>query len=213
MIFIIMDPCYLEWCSWGPAPPILTFSRPVQGPEATHCKRQSEPGEPPWFPRLLEQKGQDLILRNSNMAALLKQLKIRENVGKGDVSHSIFCLCPILFFALYSIHPEGTVSQPHQIVSLCNSKEASTVDFETRCSVEKWGNCTVEINFCLSSLNAMICWPANDVMKPVDSPQGAQCARRYWWLLLQRFERIWKDWYAYWYEETVLNTNTYHSKV
>lgn len=98
MIFIIMDPCYLEWRCWGPAPPTLTFSRPMQGPEAKHCKRQSKPGELPWFPRLIEQTGQDFILRDSNMASLLKQLKIRENVGKGDVHQSIFWLCPILFF-------------------------------------------------------------------------------------------------------------------
>lgn len=92
-------------------------SGPMQGPEGTLCKRQSKPGEPPRFPTLLEKTGQDLILRDSYMAPLLKQLKIKENVGKGDVCHSMFWLCPIFFFALYFIHPEGTVSQPYQIVS------------------------------------------------------------------------------------------------
>lgn len=31
MVFIIMDPCYLEWCCWGPAPPTLTFIRANAG--------------------------------------------------------------------------------------------------------------------------------------------------------------------------------------
>lgn len=145
-------------------------SGPMQGPEGTLCKKQSKPGDPPWFPRLLEQTGQDLILRDSYMAPLLKQLKSRKTLVKvmSVIPYSGSAPYSSLYFML-SILKELCLSlirwRP-----LYHSKEASTADFETWCSVEKWRNRTMEINFCLSSLNSMICWPAKDVMKPIDSP-------------------------------------------
>lgn len=66
---------------------------------------------------LLLHTDQELVLRDSYKASSLEHLQSRENVGKGDICHSTSRLCPIFFFALYFMHPEGTASQPHQIVS------------------------------------------------------------------------------------------------
>lgn len=167
--------------------------------------------------RLLLHTGQELILRGSYMSSSLEHL---HSCKSGKMLVKVTLVIPLLSSAPFSplhcvlsILKELHLSHIRYCPSLCNSKVASTADSEMWHAAAKWGRSTVEVNFCLSSFKPLYFWWVNYVMKLVYSPYEAQYARTYWWLLiLQEFERIWKDCWILIWEDCFKNVCMYHSK-